>query len=67
MDKPTFTRICPDCSTPYVVDSSYIDEAYEAHARDEKHCVCQKCFDAFNGMTIDDLFREPPNCTGTHV
>lgn len=55
MDKPTFKRSCPDCGTTFTVDSTYLDEAYEAHARGDKNAVCSPCFNAFAGITIDDL------------
>lgn len=58
MDKPSFKRICPDCGREYTVDDSYIDSAYEAHARNEPYAVCGPCFDEFNGAAIEELMEQ---------
>lgn len=55
MNKPPFIRICPDCGNKFVVDGSYSDEAYQGHVENRPDHVCVRCFDEFDGMTIEEI------------
>jgi hypothetical protein len=55
MNKTPFIRICPDCGKDFVVNDSYDDDAYQGHLENRDDHVCPTCFDAFDGLTLEEI------------